>query len=70
MSRSTRSLIVPLVAAAALLLAACGSSTDAAPGAAKAGPGQRAGLPGEHIHGVARDPGDGKVYLATHQGLF
>jgi hypothetical protein len=29
-----------------------------------------AGLPSEHVHGVARDPGDGKVYLATHTGLF
>ncbi|NKY38026.1 exo-alpha-sialidase [Cellulomonas septica] len=27
-------------------------------------------LPGEHVHGVAIDPGDGRVYLATHEGLF
>jgi len=27
-------------------------------------------LPGEHIHGISRDPGSGKVNLATHQGLF
>jgi photosystem II stability/assembly factor-like uncharacterized protein len=27
-------------------------------------------LPSRHVHGVARDPGDGRVYLATHDGLF
>jgi photosystem II stability/assembly factor-like uncharacterized protein len=27
-------------------------------------------LPSLHVHGVARDPGDGGVYLATHDGLF
>jgi hypothetical protein len=27
-------------------------------------------LPGEHIHGISRDPGTGKVNLATHEGLF
>ncbi len=70
MSRPPRKLIVPLIAAAVLLLAACGSATDAGTGAAKAGATQTGGLPGEHVHGVARDPGDGGVYLATHQGLY
>jgi photosystem II stability/assembly factor-like uncharacterized protein len=75
MPHSPRKLIVPLVAAAVLLLAACGSGS-AAQTAGSAGadhPGGTAhsgGLPGEHVHGIARDPGDGKVYLATHQGLF
>lgn len=27
-------------------------------------------LPGEHVHGVAIDPQDGLVYLATHEGLY
>lgn len=27
-------------------------------------------LPSEHVHGVTRDPGSGKVNLATHSGLF
>ncbi|MEO8556997.1 MAG: F510_1955 family glycosylhydrolase [Actinomycetota bacterium] len=69
MYRSSRSLILPLVAVVALL-AACGSGTDT--GTANGGGGSVASgaLPGEHVHGVARDPGDGKVYLATHQGLF
>ena len=28
------------------------------------------GLPSEHVHGVAFNPADDKVYLATHDGLF
>jgi hypothetical protein len=71
MSRSPRNLKVPpLAAAAVLLLAACGSGTAAGTGSAPAASTQAGGLPGEHVHGVARDPGDGSVYLATHQGLF
>jgi len=27
-------------------------------------------LPSQHVHAVGRDPGDGKLYLATHDGLF
>ena len=27
-------------------------------------------LPSAHVHGVARNPGDGLVYVATHDGLF
>jgi photosystem II stability/assembly factor-like uncharacterized protein len=71
MTRPPRSLVIPmLVAAVLLLLAGCGSSTAAATGVAKAGSIGRLSLPGERVHGVARNPGDGKVYLATHQGLF
>jgi hypothetical protein len=72
MSRFPRSLLcLPLVAAAALLLAACGSGTGAgAGGHAMDHSTKGGGLPGEHVHGVARDAGDGKVYLATHHGLF
>jgi photosystem II stability/assembly factor-like uncharacterized protein len=52
-------------------LAACGSGTGAEPGATAAPTVHTgSGLPGEHVHGVSRDPGDGKVYLATHHGLF
>jgi len=72
MSYFPRKLIVPLVAAAALLLAACGS-VGSTTGTAGAGPGASVNtgvLPGEHVHGIARNPGDGKVYLATHHGLF
>ena len=70
MTRSPRSLVIPMLATAVLLLAGCGSSTAAATGVAKAGSIGRSSLPGERVHGVARNPGDGKVYLATHQGLF
>lgn len=27
-------------------------------------------LPGEHVHGISRDPGSGKVNISTHEGLF
>jgi photosystem II stability/assembly factor-like uncharacterized protein len=71
MSRSPSKIAVTLLAAAAvLLLAACGSGAAAGAGAAPVASTQTGGLPGEHVHGVARDPGDGSVYLATHQGLF
>jgi hypothetical protein len=72
MSRTPRKIAVPLLAAAAvvLLLAACGSGAAAGTGTAPVASTQSGGLPGEHVHGVARDPGDGSVYLATHQGLF
>ena len=29
-----------------------------------------AALPSSHVHGVSRDPGSGRVNLATHEGLF
>jgi photosystem II stability/assembly factor-like uncharacterized protein len=49
----------------ALALTSC--SQDAAPEAKSVAAGS---LPGEHIHGISRDPGSGKVNLATHEGLF
>jgi len=70
MSRSARFLPVAVLAAAVALLTACGSGTGAGTAAAPVASTQSGGLPGEHVHGVARDPGDGSVYLATHQGLF
>ena len=71
MSRSPSKIAVALLAAAAVvLLTACGSGAAASAGAAAEPSTQTGGLPGEHVHGVARDPGNGSVYLATHQGLF
>jgi hypothetical protein len=72
MSHTPRNLAIPLLAASVLLLAACGSGPGAAAGtgADQKAAAQSGGLPGEHVHGVARDPGDGTVYLATHEGLF
>jgi len=60
-----RRFIVGAGLAAALALTGCGQA--AAPQAHSVGAGS---LPGEHIHGISRDPGSGKVNLATHEGLF
>lgn len=73
-TRRRRTLRTAAAAALALVLAGCsgaahtepGTHTDPAPAPTSAGD----GLPGEHVHGVAFNPADGKVYLATHQGLF
>jgi hypothetical protein len=50
---------------AMLALAGCGQAPSAKPSTAAAGQ-----LPGEHVHGISRDPGSGKVNLATHHGLY
>ena len=50
---------------ATLALSACGQGAPAGPG-----PRAAAALPGLHVHGISRDPGSGKVNLATHTGLF
>lgn len=58
----------------AFLTTACASDTPNVAGPASAatpGHGQgHAGLPSSHVHGVGRDPGDGALLLATHEGLF
>ena len=46
---------------AALALTGC---SQGAPAATKGG-----ALPSPHVHGISRDPGTGKVNLATHTGL-
>lgn len=51
--------------AATLVLSACGQGTTKEPSSPAA-----AGLPSEHVHAVSRDPGSGKVNLATHTGLY
>jgi hypothetical protein len=51
---------------AMLALAGCSQSSPAEPSShAAAG-----SLPSTHVHGISRDPGSGKVNLATHTGLF
>ena len=57
--------IVGAALAAALALAGCGQGASPEPKSVAAG-----SLPGEHVHGISRDPGSGKVTLATHEGLF
>lgn len=57
--------IVGLGLAATLALSACsqGASSESQGGTAEA-------MPSAHVHGISRDPGSGKVNLATHEGLF
>jgi len=50
---------------AALVLTGCSQGASGEPSSPAAD-----GLPSEHVHGVSRDPGSGKVNLATHIGLF
>ncbi|MEP7369633.1 MAG: F510_1955 family glycosylhydrolase [Dermatophilaceae bacterium] len=57
-------IIVGAGLAAALALSGCGQGPPE-PKSVAAGT-----LPGEHVHGISRDPGSGKVNLATHEGLF
>jgi hypothetical protein len=49
----------------ALALAGCDQGAPPEPKSVAAG-----SLPGEHVHGISRDPGSGRVNLATHEGLF
>lgn len=58
-------LIVGVGMAGALAVAGCSQGASPVPQRVAAGT-----LPGEHVHGVSRDPGSGKVNLATHEGLF
>lgn len=60
-----RRFIVGAGLVAVLALAGCGQSATPSSKSVAAG-----SLPGEHIHGISRDPGSGKVNLATHEGLF
>lgn len=69
--------LVVLPAVLALALSIGGCTTDPARQQRDAGPeshhdasGGSSGLPSQHVHGVARNPADGQVYLATHDGLF
>ena len=57
-----------------MVMAAAGCSSGASKSASMSGSPHAAtphgALPGRHVHGVARNPGDGRVYVATHDGLF
>lgn len=52
---------------AALVLAACGGSSSDTGAAANAS--QSSGAL-SHVHGLGVDPADGRVYVATHSGLY
>lgn len=54
--------LLPLAAALALILAACGGEGGGDPQAAKHGL--------EHVHGLGVNPADRSLYIATHFGIF
>jgi hypothetical protein len=62
--------ILIATALAGMTLAACASTPDRS--------GEQAGTPAteggvtnvSHVHGLGLNPGDGKVYVATHHGLY
>jgi hypothetical protein len=73
--RTLRAALVAILAA--LPLAACGASEESDGGQAAAAlesaapaAGTPGALPTGHVHGVAVNPADGRVVLATHHGLF
>ena len=80
--RHARALTGLLLLVAAPVLTACtATGADSSPGAdamatpstggpATAGGHTAVGLPSAHVHGVARNPADDRVYLASHDGLF
>ncbi|AZI59608.1 exo-alpha-sialidase [Nakamurella antarctica] len=55
---------------AALLVTGCSTPTPTPTPASPAAQVAVNNLPSDHVHAVAINPGDEKVYLATHQGLF
>ena len=63
--RGAAASVLGLGLAATLALSACsqGASSGSPGGTAEA-------MPSAHVHGISRDPGSGKVNLATHEGLF
>jgi hypothetical protein len=56
---------ITAVAAAALVLSGCGSS-----GGDDSGKGSDGSLSIAHVHGVGIDPADGRLYVATHEGVI
>ncbi len=66
---SHRRLLVAAAAALTMISLAAGCTAEpASPVSTASIP--AGGLPSPHVHGVAVNPGDGRVYLATHHGLF
>lgn len=70
--RGAAASLIGLGMVATLALSACGQGTSAKPAGDPAGAKSVAAgaLPSSHVHGISRDPGSGKVNLATHEGLF
>lgn len=73
MHLSSRRRLLSLIAvlAATSLLAACGGDDATVAGGGGNGPGVFAeGRALEHIHGLGVNPADGRLLIATHNGLF
>ncbi|MCI2237801.1 hypothetical protein MO973_41510 [Paenibacillus sp. TRM 82003] len=77
--RRSRFLLRTATFSAAVLLAGCSGAEpaavehhggDAERGDAAAATAAATALPSAHVHGVAVNPADGRVHLATHDGLF
>jgi hypothetical protein len=59
------------IATASTLLTGCADATEPTPHEAHgSGQASGSGLRSAHVHGIAVDPTDGAVLLATHDGLF
>ena len=65
---STRRLLTLLTVCGAVGLPGCSSRDEPAAAPAADGGDARAGL--QHIHGLGVDPGDGTLFVATHDGLY
>lgn len=63
--RTGQAVFIAALVVASLALTACSQDSPAQTVTTAAG-----ALPSVHVHGVSRDPGSGKVNLATHTGLF
>jgi hypothetical protein len=68
-SRRRSGLPQALARAAMVSVAATLALTGCSQGASSAAKGGAEALPSAHVHGISRDPGSGKVNLATHEGL-
>jgi len=65
-----RGVLAAATAAALLLAVGCGTPDSRAGTDSDRPPAASEAVPGRHVHAVARNPADGHVLLATHDGLF
>ncbi|MDH6517652.1 hypothetical protein M2163_005366 [Streptomyces sp. SAI-135] len=65
--RSRAATVAP-VALLAAVLAACSSAADSQSGTGSAD--SSGGRAVSHVHGLGADPADGRLYVATHEGVI
>lgn len=72
MTRTIRSQTGLVALILAVVLAGCSEPAEAERAQTPHTPPSRAGAaaPSDHVHGAAFNAADGKLYLATHEGLF